>query len=258
MLAKEDATDEEKNLAKNELEQAVAALETAQNSLAAAQETVTAAEAAVEACKDDLNTAVLKKYDTVKDKVEDLEDQLKDAQDKITELEQIDITNYAVSFDKPYGEYVYTGSAIEPVVSVKGLEAEDFTAAFSNNVNAGTATVVITPASDKYKGSIEETFTILKKPSSLAVKAVNKTVKRKTVKKKKVTVSALSVTKATGKVTYKKTSGSSRLYVTSSGKIAVKKYTKKGTYKISVKVSDAGSSNIKGTSKTVTVKIRVK
>lgn len=258
ILADEAATEDQKAAAEEAYNNAVEALEAAQNELAAAQEALTAAEAAVEACKDDLNTAVLKKYDTVKDKVEDLEDQLKDAQDKITELEQIDITNYAVSFDKPYGEYVYTGSAIEPVVSVKGLEAEDFTVTYSNNINAGTATVVITAASDNYKGSIEETFKILKKPSALTVKAVNKTVKRKTVKKKKVTVSALSVSKATGKVTYKKVSGSKKLNVTSSGKITVAKKTKKGTYKISVKVSDAGSSNIAGTSKTVTLKVRVK
>ena len=258
ILADEAATEDQKAAAEEAYNNAVEALEAAQNELAAAQEALTAAEAAVEACKDDLNTAVLKKYDTVKDKVEDLEDQLKDAQDKITELEQIDITNYAVSFDKPYGEYVYTGSEIKPVVSVKGLEADDFTVTYSNNINTGTATVVITAASDNYKGSIEETFKILKKPSSLTVKAVNKTVKRKTVKKKKVTVSALSVSKATGKVTYKKVSGSKKLNVTSSGKITVAKKTKKGTYKISVKVSDAGSSNIAGTSKTVTLKVRVK
>ena len=53
-------------------------------------------------------------------------------------------------------------------------------------------------------------------------------------------------------------SGSKKLNVTSSGKITVAKKTKKGTYKISVKVSDAGSSNIAGTSKTVTLKVRVK
>lgn len=263
VMSNAGATEEEKAAAQEALDNANAELAKAQNQLAAANDALTAAQEKVEICQKALDDAKLIKKLTdqlndAKDQLNKTEDQLKDAQDKISELEKVDISNYAVSFDKANGEYVYTGSEIKPVVSVKGLTEGDFTVEFKDNLNAGTATVIITAASDKYKGSIEQTFTILKKPSTLTVKAKNKTVKKKTVKKKKVTVSALSVSKATGKVTYKKVSGSKKLKVTSAGKITVAKKTKKGTYKISVKVTDAGSANVKSASKTVTVKVKVK
>ncbi len=62
---------------------------------------------------------------------------------------------------------VYTGSAIEPVVTVKDGETTltlgtDYEVAYSNNVNAGTATVTIT-GKGNYSGETAATFTIIPK-----------------------------------------------------------------------------------------------
>ena len=59
---------------------------------------------------------------------------------------------------------VYTGSAIEPAVTVKDGETtlnpdEDYEVTYSNNVNAGTATVTIT-GKGNYSGETAATFTI--------------------------------------------------------------------------------------------------
>ena len=61
---------------------------------------------------------------------------------------------------------VYTGSAIEPAVTVKDGETTltlgtDYEVAYSNNVNAGTATATITGKGD-YSGETAATFTIAK------------------------------------------------------------------------------------------------
>ena len=67
------------------------------------------------------------------------------------------------------------------------------------------------------------------------------------------------VTKAKGKVTYTKISGSKKLTINQkTGVITVKKGTKKGTYKIKVKVTAKGNSSYKAKSKTVNIKIYVK
>ena len=60
--------------------------------------------------------------------------------------------------------YTYTGSAIEPAVTVKDgskvlTKGTDYTVTYSNNVNVGTATVTITGKGD-YTGSAKKTFTI--------------------------------------------------------------------------------------------------
>ena len=60
--------------------------------------------------------------------------------------------------------YAYTGSAIKPTptvtVSGKKLTANtDYTVAYSNNTNAGTATITIT-AKGNYTGTVTKTFTI--------------------------------------------------------------------------------------------------
>ena len=57
----------------------------------------------------------------------------------------------------------YTGSAITPAVTVTGLTADQYDVAYSNNINAGTATVTVTAkAGSGYSGSAEKTFVINK------------------------------------------------------------------------------------------------
>ena len=70
--------------------------------------------------------------------------------------------------------------------------------------------------------------------------------------------------KAQGKVTYKKVSVIKKKFAKKitvnkkTGKITVKKGLKKGTYKLKIKVTAAGTTAYKAGSKTVTVKIKVK
>ena len=101
-----------------------------------------------------------------------------------------------------------------------------------------------------------------KKKQPMTVKTAKKTVKRSKVKSKKQVISgAILVKKNQGKVSYKKVKKGSSSALTinkKTGKITVKKGTKKGTYKIKVKVTAVGNSNYKSGSKTVTVKIQVK
>ena len=147
-------------------------------------------------------------------------------------------------------------------------EGLDYTVKYKNNTQPGKATVTVTGIGDYY-GTKEVTFnivknekpTVVKKVQPMTVKTVTKKVSYKKLKKKKQIVKkALVVKKNQGKVTYKKLKGSSgKLTINAkNGNITVKKKTKKGTYKIKVKVTAAGNAKYKAGSKTVTVKIKVK
>ena len=97
-----------------------------------------------------------------------------------------------------------------------------------------------------------------KKANTMKVTVKTKNVKAKRLKKGKVTVTAITVKNAKGKLIYKKLSGSKKLTVTKKGKITVKKGTKKGTYRLKVKITAKGNSQYLEKSVTKTVKVRVK
>ena len=66
------------------------------------------------------------------------------------------------------GSYTYDGTAKKPAVTVKNgsttlKNGTDYSVAYSNNTNVGTATVTIT-GKGGYKGAISKTFTIAAKP----------------------------------------------------------------------------------------------
>ncbi len=75
---------------------------------------------------------------------------------------------------------------------------------------------------------------------------------------------AYRIQKARGKVTYKLKSVSRKKFKkyfkvnAKTGKITVRKGLKKGTYKLKVRVKDAGTKWYRQSTKTVTVKIRVR
>ena len=157
----------------------------------------------------------------------------------------------------------YDGTAYKPtpVVTLDGTKlvaGTDYTVSYAANTNAGTATVKVTGAGD-YIGEAAGSFTITKADNPFSVKKKNATVKRAKVKKKAQKVKALTVT-GEGTITYKKASGSKRLTVNAkTGKITVKKGTKKGTYKIKIEVVAAGNANyLASKAKTVSVKVKVK
>lgn len=71
------------------------------------------------------------------------------------------------------GSYTYNGQAIQPefIVQYDGAvltRGTDYTVTFSQNVNAGTATITVT-GMDKYTGTVVKTFTI--QPATLTVTA---------------------------------------------------------------------------------------
>lgn len=132
---------------------------------------------------------------------------------------------------------------------------------------------------DKGKFNINSTLTLywdtLKKISNdtgdtekPAVKQKNPTIRTK-VSSKTFTVSLLkkksqsftlgASVNSKGKLSYKKTSGSSGISVNSkTGKITVKKGMKKGNYKIKVQIKAAAKGNYKAGTKKVTVTVKVK
>lgn len=82
---------------------------------------------------------------------------------KSFEIAKADISSATISdIDSPVG---YTGTAYEPEVTVTFNRTElaldtDYTVAYTNNVNAGEATVTITGTGTHFKGSVEKHFTI--------------------------------------------------------------------------------------------------
>lgn len=160
----------------------------------------------------------------------------------------------------------YNGKAQTPspevhLGSTALVKDADYVLSYKNNTNAGTA-VVIATGKGNYSGAVAAAFRITKAANTMKVAALTKSVKYSNVKKRAQVVSgAVRFTvRAQGAVTYAKASGSSsRLSIAkNSGKITVKKGTKKGTYKIKVKVTASGNANYASRSRTVTVKVRVK
>ena len=149
-------------------------------------------------------------------------------------------------------------------------KAEEIAATGNHTWDAGAVTKKATPTATGVKTytctvcSETKTETIAKcakYKNTLTVKAKKPTIKFKNLKKKNQTIaakSAMTVSKAQGKVTYKKTSGNKKITVSKAGKITVKKGLKKGTYKVKIKVTAAGNATYKAATKTVTVTIKVK
>ena len=72
------------------------------------------------------------------------------------------------AFSLSASEMTYTGSALEPAVYVSGLvSGTDYTVSYSDNVNAGTATVTIT-GKGNYTGTVTKTFRIV--PAGLGIR----------------------------------------------------------------------------------------
>lgn len=175
----------------------------------------------------------------------------------------------------------YTGSAItQPNLKVTlggGLvtltEGTDYTVSYSNNVNAGTATITITGIGN-YKDSITRTFTIKvaqnngnqnnggqnngtpqKGSQTINVKVGSKTYKYKNIQKKAASFTIGA--SASGSVSYKVTStpkkGGKYISVNSKGKVTLKKKAPAGTYQITVFATATADKN--AASRIVTVNV---
>ncbi len=168
--------------------------------------------------------------------------------------------------------FTYDGKAKQPSVTVTNsagdvLAASNYTVSYKNNVNAGTATAVVTFKGEYYSGTKNLAFTIDKAANPMTAKGKTVNLKASKIKKKKQTVKAakaFAVSNAQGTVTYKLISVKKSKFKkyfkisTKTGKITVKKKLKKGTYKVKVQVTASGNANYESTKKVVTVKVKIK
>ena len=178
-------------------------------------------------------------------------------------------TTEEVSIEKAFvtGLYpqVFTGHEIlpQPMVLVDSTLLaldKDYSLVYTNNTNAGIATIVIV-GKGQYSGIRKETFIIQKAANGMSVTVNNPSVKASKTKKKSVGIAKnkiFNITNAQGKVTFKKKSGPKNLCISSSGKITIKKGTKKGTYKLKVSVNAAGNANYEAVTKMVTIRVKVR
>ena len=127
---------------------------------------------------------------------------------------------------------------------------------------AGTAKIKITAAQTSTCNSSTKTVTIIVKKASpsITVKSsdAKKTISYSKVKKKAQSFQLKASVNSKAKLTYKKSSGSSKLTVSKTGKVMVAKGSKKGTYSINIKVSAAEKGNYNSGSKPVKVTVVVK
>ena len=168
----------------------------------------------------------------------------------------------------------YTGEAVTqaPVVTYNGKtlsEGTDYKVGYANNVEAGTATVVISGAGN-YGGAKTVTFEILQASNTVTVKGKTVKVKYKKLRKKAQAISrskVLTIANAKGTLSYslvKVKRGKSKKYKkyfkinAANGIVTVKKKLRKGKYKVTVKVNASGDENYKGATKTVTFTVKVK
>lgn len=82
---------------------------------------------------------------------------------KSFEIAKADISSAAITYDA--GPYGYTGKEWKPEVAVSFNSAtltagNDYTVSYENNINAGTAKIIITGIGDHFTGLTEKTFTI--------------------------------------------------------------------------------------------------
>lgn len=130
-------------------------------------------------------------------------------------------------------------------------------------VSVGTIAITIRAAeTDNYEAGLKTIIVTVKKGANpLVAKAKKASVKYSKVKSKNqvLTVSkVMSVSKAQGKVTYKKISGSKKIVIAKNGKVTIKKGLEKGTYKIKAKICAAGNANYNKKTKTIAFTIDVK
>lgn len=168
----------------------------------------------------------------------------------------VDISTLGITLS--YTTYTYNGKEKKPVVKIAGLvKGTDFTVTYPTDCKtAGTKKIKIKGIGN-YTGTVYKTYTIKKAEQNLKITTSKRTVKYSEVKSKSVYTKKLAVSGAKGTLTFKKVSGSSKLTITSGGKIKVKKGTKCGTYKIKVRAYSKYTSNYKSAKKTKTITVKV-
>ena len=187
-----------------------------------------------------------------------------DGEVSISRIEGIDGAKVVLS----KSSLAYNGKVRKPSVrTVKGLTLKagtDYDVSYAKGGKAvkspkavGTYTVTVT-GKGSYAGTATATYKIVKAKNTMAAKAkatkkrpaavsLSKLAKKsQTLKRSKV----IALSKARGKVAYKKTGGNKKITISKkTGTVTVKKGLKAGTYKVKVALTAAGNSNYKKATK---------
>jgi len=188
---------------------------------------------------------------------------------KVSGLPSLKYNTSAQTFKSPFS----VSNALGNVTYAMGTQSKYFT------VNAATGKVTAkakTPVGS-YKVTIKATakgnanyksgttsgaFTVKVNKAANPIKVIANTCSVKYNKKKASTIAvkkAFKITKAQGKLTFKKASGDSKVTINKNGKVTVAKATKKGKHTIKVNVKAAGNKNYVGkTVKKVKLTVTVK
>lgn len=171
---------------------------------------------------------------------------------------KLDAANVAISVaaDKLY----YTGAELTPQVSVTDnggakVNPEAYEISYKNNVNAGTATVVVT-GKNEYVGTMTKEFTINKATCKLTVNRGSKPAESKYVmilksgKKTQITLKAST----TGNEKIRFVSGDEKIASVSANGVITAKKT--GTTKIYVVANNKTKSNYDRACKTIVINVR--
>lgn len=165
-----------------------------------------------------------------------------------------------------YGSTTYNGTYKKPSVSAvyangvsKKLSSSEYAVSYQNNLNAGTARVVVS-GKGNYSGSVTKTFKINKAKQYFTVDTSVKNESWRSTQAGNHGTAKYTVKGAKGKVTFTKIGGSSRLKVNgaTSQRLMVKRGTAKGTYTAKIRVTAGATANYAATSKVVNLKVRLK
>ncbi len=163
-------------------------------------------------------------------------------------LSEIQITDKMVS---TIASQIYTGKALAPKVTVKDgtktlTKGTDYTVTYKDNVNAGTASVIIEGIGD-YTGSITREFTISKAANKITASNFTKTASASGAQT--FTIGAKRLGKA--KLTY--TSNNSNVTVSTAGKVTIKKNF---SGKVTITIKAAATANYKAAARKITVTVK--
>ena len=193
----------------------------------------------------------------------------------------IKITSYDASYDENWNATYAWTPVVDATVTLntkKYTTDKDGVVTFNPDDFSGKVTVQISksdasgaPAVCRFSSNCsfeleqkneKPNTTIKKSPNTLKVSGSTKTLKAKKLKTKKITIKkAVKVSKAKGKLTYTITKikkNTKKITINKKGEIVVGKKLKKGTYKVTVKVTADGNDRYKKGSKKATVIIKVK
>ena len=152
-------------------------------------------------------------------------------------------------------EYTYSGKANKPSVTVKDgrtrlTRGRDYSLTYSSNVNAGRGRVTIS-GMGSYTGTVTRYFTIRKASQNIRLSATSIRCKSSSLRYSSGRT-RVTVRNARGRVTF--TSNSRYITVNNSGLLVIRKGTRRGTYRVTVRA--ASTANYLAAKKTITIYVQ--